>query len=83
MQTKLTLRLDSELINNAKKIAFSRETSVSVMVSDFFRSLSSTYIPDTGNPTPLLNEISGILQCKQAETAQSRKQRPPLKGKYL
>ena len=36
MKTKLTLRLDKDLIRKAKRLARRRNTSVSQMVADFF-----------------------------------------------
>ncbi len=84
MQTKLTLRLDSVLINSAKKIAADRSTSLSVMVSEFFRSLSDNYNADAGSLTPLLNEISGILPCKRSHTGEpSKKYNDHIAVKYL
>ncbi|MEW6674914.1 MAG: DUF6364 family protein [Nitrospirota bacterium] len=41
MGTKLTLRMDEKLIKNAKKAASSRNVSLSKMVSDYFKSISS------------------------------------------
>ena len=40
-QTKLTLRLDVDLIKRAKKAARRRGKSVSKMVADYFRTLES------------------------------------------
>jgi len=41
MQTKLTLRLDSELIERAKAYASSTGRSVSQLVSDYFAALGT------------------------------------------
>lgn len=41
MQTKLTLRLDEELIGRAKRYARERGTSVSQMVADYFQALTT------------------------------------------
>ncbi|WP_457654689.1 DUF6364 family protein [Rhodocaloribacter sp.] len=42
MQTKLTLRLDEELIRKAKRYARARGKSVSQLVADHFRALTGT-----------------------------------------
>ena len=83
MQTKLTLRMDSKLINGAKKIAAARGTSLSVMVSDFFRSLSDNYNTNADNPSPLLIEISGILPLKESGSAPSKEYYEQISEKYL
>lgn len=41
MQTKLTLRLDDQLIDKAKRVATARGTSVSKLVSDYFRAMTT------------------------------------------
>ena len=41
MNTKLTLRLNDELINNAKKYAQKEGKSLSQIVAEFFKALSS------------------------------------------
>ncbi len=40
MQTKLTLRLDSNVITRAKRLARKRGTSVSRLVSDYFNGVA-------------------------------------------
>ena len=40
MQTKLTLRLEDSAIENAKRYAHARDTSVSQLVADYFAQLS-------------------------------------------
>ncbi len=42
MQTKLTLRLDEELIRKVKRYARTRGKSVSQLVADHFRALTGT-----------------------------------------
>jgi hypothetical protein len=60
MSTKLTLRLDEKLINNAKKAARSRGVSLSKMVGDYFNTISSQQKKEI-QESPVLSEISGIL----------------------
>jgi hypothetical protein len=54
METKLTLRLDDELIESAKREARNRGTSVSQMVADYFRGIQSrkTSPRDSRKPLP-------------------------------
>jgi hypothetical protein len=59
-QTKLTLRLDSRLIDRAKRIARLQGKSVSRMVGDYFRTLDSGERPDEELP-PLTRSLYGIL----------------------
>jgi len=60
MSTKLTLRLDDKLINDAKKAARSRGVSLSKMVGDYFNTISSQQKKEI-QESPVLSEISGIL----------------------
>ena len=61
MQTKLTLRLDEELIARAKEHAQKTGRSVSQMVADYFALLESR----TGQPRaalpPVVQELKGLL----------------------
>ncbi|MEM1296445.1 MAG: DUF6364 family protein [Verrucomicrobiota bacterium] len=41
MQTKLTLRMESDLIEEAKKVAEDRNVSLSQMVADFFNAITT------------------------------------------
>lgn len=60
MNTKLTLRLDHELIEEAKAEATRRGKSVSQMVADYFRSLSST--DDSIQYPPITQSLHGIIK---------------------
>lgn len=64
MSTKLTLRLDEKLINNAKRLARKKGISLSRMVSDYFLSVSSQRKEKMAE-SPILSEISGILSSKR------------------
>lgn len=63
MQTKLTLRLDDELIDQAKSYAARSGKSVSQVVADYFRLLPLGK-DQTGKPTgtPLTNSLRGVLR---------------------
>ena len=63
MQTKLTLRLDDELIDQAKDYAARSGKSVSQVVADYFRLLPPAKA-QTGTPasTPLTDSLRGLLR---------------------
>jgi len=63
MATKLTLRLDEGVIRDAKRAARFRGVSLSEMVSGYFRAVSGKTAVKT-EATPVLSEISGILNIK-------------------
>jgi hypothetical protein len=60
-QTKLTLRLERDLIERAKKIARLRGKSVSRMVADYFRALDTVHKEDQ-DVAPLTRSLQGILR---------------------
>ena len=61
MNTKLTLRLDKEVIERAKDYANSKNLSLSAMVENYFRFLSENKNPQI-EITPIVKELSGILE---------------------
>jgi len=63
MQTKLTLRLDDALIDQAKNYAARTGKSVSQVVADYFRLLPKGDEP-VGKPeiTPLTQSLRGVLR---------------------
>ncbi len=62
MQTKLTLRLDSELIERAKTYAQATGRSVSQLVSDYFAVLESNSRQDLSTTVPdLVASLHGCL----------------------
>jgi hypothetical protein len=83
MKTKLTLRLDSDLIEKTKTVAASRNTSLSQMVTEFFRSLQDNYQAGAESGTPVLNEISGVMPDKKNIENPSVKYDKRIRVKYL
>ena len=73
MHTKLTLRLDQELIRGAK--AHSRRTgkSVSALVGDFFSLLSEHEPAEDRAPTPRVRSLIGILKNARVTEQDYRK----------
>ena len=82
MVTKLTLRLDEKLINNAKQAAKSRKVSLSKMVADYFKSLSVQQKKEVIE-SPILSEIAGILPSKGDDKKLLKRYKKHIEDKYL
>jgi len=81
MQTKLTLRLEDELINKAKKISNQKGKSLSKLVSDYFAFLiSKEEEKDDIKLTPTVKSIYGILENTNIDESKYKKH---LEKKYL
>lgn len=68
MQTKLTIRLDSTVICRAKRIAKKRGTSVSRLVSDYFKGVTvaeAKKAPE--NLPPITRALAGSLKGADIE----------------
>jgi hypothetical protein len=72
MNTKLTLRMDSELVRTAKTEASRRGKSVSQIVGEFFDSLASGRHARTELP-PITASLVGILKGHKVSEADYRK----------
>lgn len=79
MQSKLTLRIDKELINKAKNISKEKGKSLSKMVSDYFKSLERTKNANQNIP-PVTKSLIGILKDKPIDEKDYKKH---LEKKYL
>lgn len=69
--TKLTLKLEQEVIEHTKEYAKRHHTTLSGMVENYFRALTGDQrkkIP----LTPLVRELSGILPAKTARDWKKR-----------
>ncbi|MEA3437310.1 MAG: DUF6364 family protein [Thermodesulfobacteriota bacterium] len=62
MPTKLTLSLNNDIIVNAKAYAKKNHTSLSVLTENYFRFLTEKYIKETKTVSPLVNELSGVIE---------------------
>jgi Family of unknown function (DUF6364) len=62
MRTKLTLRLDEDLIRVAKSFAKKRSKSVSQIVADFFASLDKKPDGQDRDLTPIVRSLKGALR---------------------
>ena len=84
MQTKLTLRLDKRLIDQAKHYARQRNQSLSQVVEDYFSLLTKTV--DLNLPVakeslpPITQSLYGLLQ---GATIDEQDYRDHLEEKYL
>ena len=62
MNTKLTLKLDSEVIARAKYYAKRRRTSLSKMVESYLDAISREEDPSI---TPLVEQLSGVIELPE------------------
>lgn len=63
MQTKLTLRLEDQLIDQAKSYAAQAGKSVSQVVADYFKLLTSEKSNRPESPsTPITKSLRGLLR---------------------
>jgi hypothetical protein len=60
MEVKLTLKLEQMAINSAKKYAESNNRSLSKLVEDYFKNLSSENTREEEYPS-LIKKLSGII----------------------
>ena len=63
MNTKLTLNIDKNIINKAKNYASNQHVSLSKLVEEYFKSLSSSS-KDELVVTPITKELSNIIKNK-------------------
>lgn len=62
MQTKLTLRLEDRLIEQAKTYAAQAGKSVSQVVADYFKMLTSEKTKTISPSTPITQSLRGFLR---------------------
>lgn len=78
MTSKLTLRLDSELIRQAKEHSRRTGRSVSRMVADYFAALDET--PPAEELPPVVRSLKGILRGAELDEGSYRRH---LEERYL
>ena len=61
MDSKLTLKLDKDVIEKAKIYAEKNNMSLSKMVEKYFIAFINDEKSDSFKPTSLVNELSGII----------------------
>jgi Family of unknown function (DUF6364) len=62
MQTKLTLRLEDRLIEQAKSYAAQAGKSVSQIVAEYFKLLTSQKVKAHSTVTPVTQSLRGLLR---------------------
>ncbi|MFQ5853725.1 MAG: DUF6364 family protein [Candidatus Binatia bacterium] len=80
MQTKLTLRLDEELIRRAKSFAKGNGKSVSQMVANYFALLEEQPQERDLRLTPIVRSLKGALRGADVSAEDYRHR---LEDKYL
>ncbi|MCP4369151.1 MAG: hypothetical protein GY797_13715, partial [Deltaproteobacteria bacterium] len=62
MTTKLTLKLDKDIIKQAKVYAYEKQQSLSSLVEIYFRFLLEQEASGENEISPTVRELSGIIQ---------------------
>ena len=65
MQTKLTLSLDREIIEQAKEFSRRQHKSLSKLVENYLRQITRPK-PQADEITPLVAELSGLVKPERA-----------------
>ena len=73
MQTKLTLRLEDQLIEQAKSYAAQAGKSVSQIVADYFKLLTSDRIKPNSPSAPITQSLRGLLKYSSLDETHYRK----------
>ena len=82
METKLTLKLEKELITEAKNLAKLKGTNLSKMIANYLNSVV-TFSKKENNTSPILFEITGILPSNLDNKHLKDDYKKHLKEKYL
>ena len=87
METKLTLRMDEKIIHAAKNYAQRQGVSLSKVVADYLQIISakanSAKSRAAFKPTPILSEITGVLQKTSRRKDLRKEYHDYLEEKYL
>lgn len=73
MQTKLTLRLEDQLIEQAKSYAAKAGKSVSQVVADYFKMLTTEKTKPTFPSTPITKSLRGLLRDSKLDEKDYKK----------
>lgn len=73
MNTKLTLRLDDELISSAKRYSARSGKSLSQLVADYFTLLDANATEAGATPTPRVRALLGVLAGAAGDEADYRR----------
>ena len=64
MDTKLTLKLEQKIIENAKNYARSHQTSLSKLIENYLQKITNDH-QEKEKITPLVKSLSGILELPE------------------
>lgn len=81
MDTKLTLSMDKKIIEEAKKYARKRNTSLSNLIESYLISVTQKGVIEGGEITPLVRSLSGVLKLS-GKVDQRKSYADHLAGKY-
>jgi len=73
VNTKLTLRLDDELIRAAKRYAGKSGKSVSTLVADYFSLIDADSASADAEPTPRVRALLGALSASPVDERDYRR----------
>lgn len=73
MNTKLTLRMDGDLIESAKEYSAKTGKSLSRIVADFFEIIKNEKLPEEYQYTPTVKSLKGILKESQVDERDYKK----------
>lgn len=73
MQTKLTLRLEDELIHKAKLLAQQKGKSLSKIVSEYFAYITSKDFTDDSELPPVVKSLYGSLANSKLDVSDYKK----------
>jgi ApbE superfamily uncharacterized protein (UPF0280 family) len=73
VNTKLTLRLDDELISTAKRYSAKSGKSLSQLVADYFTLLAASTAESDAAPTPRVRALIGVLANATVDEADYRR----------
>ena len=65
MDTKLTIKLDNDVISRAKRYAQQRKTSLSKMIESYLDSVTKPESDDDIEITPLVKSLSGVISLPE------------------
>jgi hypothetical protein len=80
MNTKLTIKLDDDVISRAKRYAHHRKTSLSKMIESYLDSVTKPDFDDI-EITPLVKSLSGVISLPE-EYDYKKDRTDYLTGKY-
>jgi hypothetical protein len=65
MNTTLTLKLNKDILDRAKHYARSKQTSLSLLVENYFKTLAQVKEDADIELSPIVQELSGIIELPE------------------